>query len=103
MNYETLQFLCIQFFRASDRIEIVDERHICSETIELEIKLIKVNETVDKLSSKCCEKAKEIARIRAAEKRAKISISNMQQILNQFKDDKIISNEGHEKLYNVIS
>lgn len=54
--------------------------------------------TVEKLQKRCNEKAAEIKRLRAAEKRSRIAKCSLEEILCELKNKKWISNEGHAVL-----
>lgn len=76
----------------------VDGEHHCSKAINLELMLLKAKETIKKLQTRCSEKTKDISRLRAALKRSEMSKYSLQEILNDMKENKMISDEGQHIL-----
>lgn len=78
--------------------EIESHNHICSQSINLNLKLQRANETIAKLQKRCSEKKSEIDRLRSALKRAKLSKFNYKELLEEIKEKNMISEEGHHIL-----
>lgn len=64
----------------------------------MELKLQKYEQIIQKLKDRCTEKTSEINRLRAALKRIALSKTNMKELLQQLKDKKFITDEGHSVL-----
>lgn len=90
-------------FRPSEQTShgMVRQVHHCSKSIELEMQLIKANNAIRKLQTRCIEKSSELIRLRSALKRSEMSKCTLKEILNEIRKNKLISEEGHQKL-NVI-
>lgn len=76
--------------------------HICKKCIELDIQLQKAKFTITKLQKRCVQKAAEIDRIKAAEKRLRLSKCTLEEMLRHLKEEKLISEDGQSVL-NVIN
>lgn len=75
--------------------------HICQKSINLDIQLQKAKSTIAKLQKKCADKVAEVNRLKAAEKRLRLSKCSLEEILRDLKEKKWISDEG-ENILNVI-
>lgn len=75
-----------------------DVLNICQECIQLDIELQKSKAVIAKLQKRCAEKAAEIKRLRAAEKRSKLAKSSLEEVLREMKENKWISSEGEDIL-----
>lgn len=71
---------------------------VCTKCTQLEVELQKSKTAVEKLQKRCKEKAAEIKRLRAAEKRSRTAKSSLEEILCELKNEKWISNEGQAVL-----
>lgn len=67
---------------------IVREVHYCSKSIELEMQLIKANNAIRKLQTRCIEKTSELIRLRSALKRSEMSKCTLKEILNEIQKKK---------------
>lgn len=81
-----------------DSPQIISEDHICSKSIYMELKLQKCEQIIEKLKNRCIEKTTEINRLRTALNRVVLSKANMKELLQQLKDKKFITDEGHSVL-----
>lgn len=104
--FETLIISIIQFsiHQSSNRFEDINvgnntaNQHTFEKSFALELQLIKANETIEKLQKRCAEKTALINRLRASEWRLRLSRSNLQGILNDFKKKKWVTEEGQHIL-----
>lgn len=81
-----------------DSPEVISHQHICSQSIYLDLKIRKANETIKKLQNKVQEKTTTIGRLRSALKRVTLSKSNLKEVLDEIKEKKMISEEGFKSL-----
>lgn len=88
-----LLVISIHYFFLRDECD--DRMHTCSRSIQLELKLLKANEIIKNLQLKYAAKNAEINRIRSNLRRIKLSKSNLEAILREVKEKKLISEEGH--------
>lgn len=86
------------FFSIEPDKPIVSEDHICSQSIFLQLKLQQSNEVIERLKKRCSERTKEVARLRASLKRVTMHKMNLKEILDEIKEKKMISEEGHQIL-----
>lgn len=75
---------------------------VCTKCTQLEVELQKSKMAVEKLQKRCNEKAAEIKRLRAAEKRSRTAKCSLEEILCELKNKKWIYNEG-QAILNVNS
>lgn len=78
--------------------QVISDDHICYKSIYMELKLQKAEQTIEKLKKRCAEKSSEINRLRTALKRVALSKTNLKELLQQLKEKKFISDEGHNVL-----
>lgn len=74
---------------------------VCNKCIQLEIELQKVKLSVTKLQKRCSDKAAEIKRLKAAEKRSRLAKCSLVDMVQELKQRKLITAEGQDVL-NVI-
>lgn len=67
-------------------------------SIQLELKLQKANDAIKALQLKYSKKTAEINRIRSSLRRSQLSKSNLEVVLREIKNQKMISDEGHRIL-----
>lgn len=79
-------------------IERDENVHVCQKSIDLDIQLQKAKSTITKLQKRCSDKSSEINRLKASEKRLRLSKCTMEEILRDFKEKKWISDEGQSVL-----
>lgn len=72
--------------------------HVCQKCIDLDIQLQKAKSTITKLQKKCSEKTSDINRLKASEKRLRLSKCTLEEIFREFKEKKWISDEGQSVL-----
>lgn len=65
------------------------------------MKLIRANETIKKLQTRCSEKTAQINRLNVSEKRHQLSKKSLQEILRDIKEKKWINDDG-QKILHVI-
>lgn len=70
------------------------EKHVCKESLQLQIQLVKAQETIKKLQKKCAEKSAQLIRLKASEKRAHVANFNLKEIIQDIKQNKWISDDG---------
>lgn len=73
-------------------------KDVCHECVQMNLQLQKSKGTILKLQKKCAEKAAEIKRLRASEKRLKLAKNSLEEILCELKKKNWISDEGQEVL-----
>lgn len=71
---------------------------ICKKCFELEVKLQKSQVVISKLQKRCAEKSAQIKRLRASEKRSKLAKKSLEDLLQDIKEKKWISDEGQNVL-----
>lgn len=78
--------------------ETPSDSHVCKKSLQMEIQLIKANETITKLQRRCAEKTEQLNRLKASEKRCRLAKKNLEEILREFKEKKWVSDEGQQIL-----
>lgn len=72
--------------------------HFCAKSLNLEIEITKMKQTLEKLRERCNLKNKEIKRLRDAAKRSTLRISSLKALLTDLKQQELISSETEELL-----
>lgn len=77
---------------------------VCNKCVRLEVELQKVRLVVAKLKKRCSDKTAEIKRVKAAEKRSRLSKSNLEDMVQELKQKKWITAEGQDvfKIYFLL-
>lgn len=73
-------------------------KNVCQNCVQQNVELQKLKATVSKIQKKCAQKAAEIKRLRAAEKRSKFAKKTLEEMLCELKENNWISDEGREAL-----
>lgn len=89
--------------KSAEDIPLNHQDHICAKSMQLEVKIQRLNETIKKLQVKCKEKTKNVANLRLAVKRSEIIKTNLKDTLEKMKTEKLISENCYEILNVMIS
>lgn len=71
---------------------------ICNKCVQLEVELQKAKLVVLKLKKRCTDKVSEIKRLKAAEKRSRLAKCTLEDMLQEMKQKKWITDEGEDVL-----
>lgn len=71
---------------------------VCNKCVDVQVELQKAKIAVEKLKKKCSDKASEIKRLKAAEKRSRQAKCTLEEMLQEMKKKKWITDEGQDVL-----
>lgn len=86
------------YVKSSEDFSLNSQDHVCAKSMQLEVKVQRLNETIKKLQAKCKEKTKNVANLRLALKRSEFVKSNLKETLEQMKKEKLISQNCYDML-----
>lgn len=74
----------------------VVQNNICEKCIKQNMTIQKFQSVILRLQKRCAQKSAEIKRLRAVGKRSKFAKKSLEEMLNEMKKNKWITNEGQE-------
>lgn len=96
---EHVQHLCaIECDNHSEQKEIMIDDHLCKKSLDLEIQIQKLNATITTLRARCVTKSNENKRLRNQVSRLRIRTDTLKGLLDDSKEQNLISNEARNIL-----